>query len=443
MRFNILDDYDPHPGQARIRASIARFKNIIAGRRWGKDFCGSRDFIRKMFLQDFPKVRHLKPPSRRFIKYSKPHLHYWCVAPDHNIGKIQQRELFSIFPGDFQEDGSRWEYNDNTKELRILSGRILVEFKSADRPDTLVGTGLDGVYLTEFARFKEGAWSANIRPTLTDKSGWGIFTTTPLPRKWFLDIVALGDPESPTYHPAHANFFGKTIDNTRIRDIVEEVEIARKTLPAKYFRREYEASLECFDGQIYFEWDRTIHADPRIVHPRFDIVIAGVDWGYSKPGCIVVIGVIRKPKFNLYYLIDEEYESEILVESPDDSWVRRANLLKAKYGIKIFYCDSEDPGNVQTFRNHGINAVFAVKDVNDGIQSVATAMHISEITGNPNLYVDPESVPNFCKEVISYQWDEDEKPLEDQDDHSLDAARYAIHSFEKYGGTLAYVAQRD
>ena len=124
MAIRLFEDYRPHPGQTRFRNSTARFKNIVAGRRWGKDYSCAREFIRKVFTRDFPKVQHLKPPSERFAKYTKPLLHYWAVAPDYNIGKIQQREIFSIFPPEFQASTSHFNYDDNKKELRLLGSII-------------------------------------------------------------------------------------------------------------------------------------------------------------------------------------------------------------------------------------------------------------------------------------------------------------------------------
>jgi len=434
---SLFDDYKPHPGQARFRASKARFKNILAGRRWGKDHAGAREFIRKIVVEDYPKIRHLKMPSDRFIKYSKPLLHYWAVAPDFNIGKIQQREVFSIFPPEFQGNKSHFDYNDNSKELRIFGNRVLIEFKSGDRPETLVGVGLNGVYATEFARFKESAWGANIRPTLTDKRGWGIFTSTPLPRQWYLEHVALGDPKSETYNVNFENFFGRTLDNVRLEGIAEEVELARKTLPQKYFKREYEASLEIFEGQVYEEWTESIHCPYPFRHPRFDLVIAGVDWGFAQPGCILVLGVVRTGSGWSFYVIDEVYEKGLLVDGEGDTWIKRAHKLKAKYGVRVFYCDTAEPANITAFRAKGLNAVSADKDVNDGIQAVATALHISGLTGLPSLSVDKSKVKVLPVQIVQYQFDKDEKPLKEKD-HTCDTLRYAVHTFMKYGGVVGF-----
>jgi hypothetical protein len=439
MKISLLADYRPHPGQMKVEGSQVRFINIVAGRRWGKDYCGARKFVRKIFQDDYPKVAHVKMPTGRFLKYAKPLLHYWAVAPDYPIGKIQQREIFSIFPSEFQSSDVHFKYDDNAKELRLFGSRILIEFKSADRPDSLVGVGLNGVYCTEFARFKETAWDANIRPTLTDKLGWGIFTTTPLPRKWFMDIIDLGNPEHPNHHPQHQNIFGKTLDNIRLPHIVEEVEVARKTLQEKWFRREYEASLECFEGQVYEEWDAKIHLPSPFEAPYFDVVIAGVDWGFSEPGCILVVGVkFQKRGIPKFYVLDEVYERGLVVDGEDDSWVRRAQVLKMQYKIAAFFCDTSEPGYIQSFRNRGLNALFADKSVSDGIQSVATAIHISGFDGKPSLYVNAAKCLNLPRQILQYQYADDEKPL-GVDDHSPDALRYAIHTYLKHGGTTQYL----
>jgi len=438
MKIPIFGDYYPHPGQVRIDQCNARFINVVAGRRFGKDFGCARKFVKRIFLQDYPKIAHIKLPTQRFIKFAKPLLHYWAIAPDFNIGKIQQREIFSIFPPDFQASPSHFSYDDNKKELILLGGKILIEFKSADRPESLVGVGLNGVYCTEFARFKETAWSANIRPTLTDKQGWGLFATTPLPRKWFMDIVALGNPESDTYSASHANIFGLTIENTRLPNIVEEVAVAKATLPPRYFKREYEASLETFEGQVYEEWDQQVHAPLDLVLPKFDIVVAGVDWGFGDPGVIIVAGIKFRKGTPVFYLIHEEYESGVLVDGDDDTWVRRAKRLRDKYGIKIFYCDSAEPGNIRAFRNAGLNAVKAdKKEINDGIQSVAMALHVNDMTGLPSLYIVREKCPNTMREHLQYYYEKPEVPV-DEENHTCDTVRYIVHTFLKTGGMTGY-----
>ena len=441
MKINLFEDFRPHPGQLRVMRSRSRFRNIVAGRRWGKDYVGAREFIGKAFKEDYPAVAHVKMPTGRFVKYSKPLLHYWAVAPDYPIGKIQQREIFSIFPPEFQSSEAHFSYDDNKKELLLFGNRILIEFKSADRPDSLVGVGLNGVYCTEFARFKESAWSANIRPTLTDKLGWGIFTTTPLPKKWFLDFIDMGNPKHEKYHPAHENFYGRTLDNIRLPHILEEVEVARKTLPEKWFRREYEASLECFEGQVYEELSLPIHCPDEFPdNVRYDMVIAGVDWGFAKPGVILVIGVKNRPNNQVprFYVLDEIYEKGVMIAGKDDSWVKRAWILKSVYEIKAFYCDTAEPGYIQAFRDAGLPAFFADKTVSDGIQSVATVLHISGLDKETSLLINKAKCLNLPRELLQYQYDEDEKPL-DEDDHTCDALRYAIHTHLKYGGVTQYL----
>jgi hypothetical protein len=303
-----------------------------------------------------------------------------------------------------------------------------------------VAVGVDGVYCTEFARFKEIAWGANIRPTLTDKHGWGLFTTTPLPKKWFIDFIELSNPRNPDRRPDYETFFGKTVDNIRIRDVVEEVESARMSLPARWFRREYEASMEFFEGQVYEDWNPTVHCPKPFHHPRLDMVVAGVDWGYAQPGAIMVFGISLRGTMPTFYLLDESYDPGVLILAEDgESWTRRAKILQAKYGISIFYCDTAEPNNIQIFRNAGLNAVGADKDVWDGIQSVSRTLHVSETSGNCHFYVDGSKCPNFCREVVPYQWGEDEDPV-DENNHTLDAVRYVIHTFLKYGGNVQYLS---
>ncbi|MFP3468031.1 terminase large subunit domain-containing protein, partial [Leifsonia sp. SIMBA_070] len=74
-----------------------------------------------------------------------------------------------------------------------MKGYILIQFKSADNPKTLVSKGLDGVWLDEASKMKEQTWTGYLSYALADKGGWSVWTTTPEGMNWFYhDIVLNG-----------------------------------------------------------------------------------------------------------------------------------------------------------------------------------------------------------------------------------------------------------
>ena len=50
-----------------------------------------------------------------------------------------------------------------------------------------------------------------------------------------------------------------TSENTALPLLQKEVEIAKATLPVKYYKREYEASFDVFHGKIFDIFNEKIH----------------------------------------------------------------------------------------------------------------------------------------------------------------------------------------
>jgi len=457
----LFDDYWPHPHQYRVHTCGKRFVYVMAGRRGGKTKCGAREFLRRIFKK-YRKIAHLPYKAKYEIAGGapriKPRLHYWAVAPDYSLSKVQQRELFDVLP---PEQIAKWKASD--KEL-WLKGDILIEFKSAQNPDSLVAVGLNGMWVDEVARLRPTAWSGNLRPCLSDTGGWAIFTTTPLGKNWsYEEIYRLGNPKDALYEPEYANITWRTVDNIRVPLLADEVEKAKKTMPLKYFMREYEASLEIFAGQVYDNWEPYVHKVGEnnkhgIVRPprRFDRLICGVDWGYANPGCLILFGVKdtklrdiggnRIPKF---WALREIYKKRLPVVSPDpdaDSWVKEAKNLNAycmrKYGkaVEAFYCDPSEPAYIDYFLEADLPAQPANNAVGPGIQTVSTLMEPYSATGTPWLFYVEDSNDDYygCENLIeqkgSYRFKEDKEEPVKENDHAVDAERYALHTYvEEYG----------
>lgn len=461
---HIFADYWPHHFQHFVHTCGKRFVNILAGRRGGKTACGAREFVRRVVKQ-YKQIQHLPyhpSPHRAGTLKVKPRLHYWAIAPDYSLSLVQQREASEALPDSMKlPDGWR----ETTKQL-WLKGNVLIEFKSAQNPDKLVAVGLDGIWIDEVARLKRTAWNANLRPCLSDKMGWAIFSTTPLGKNWwFREIYLLGDPTSELHDPEYINITWKSKDNIRSPSLLVDVDKAKKTMPLKYFMREYEASLEIFAGQIYDNWNPYIHKiGPEnqlgISRPpkKFDKFICGVDWGWGDghPGCMVLFGIKETklvdgsgnpiPKF---WALREIYEERVHIVSPDpqaDTWVSRAKRLDAycyeKYGkhIESFYCDPSEPAYIDYFLDADLPAEAANNAVMPGIQTVSTLMQPHGDTGSPWIYYIEDSDDEYdgCENLVeqkgSYRFKEGtEEPLK-ENDHAVDAERYAIHSYvEEYG----------
>lgn len=141
-----------------------------------------------------------------------------------------------------------------------FSNGVFWELKSADKPESLVGVGLDVVVITEAARVKREAWTENIRPALSSPhrgprmagSGLAIFNSTPRGRNWFYQLHLRGQQflldrdtgqsvPNPDYDADWQSWQHPTSDNPHINPA--EIEAARRELPENVFRQEYLAEF--------------------------------------------------------------------------------------------------------------------------------------------------------------------------------------------------------
>lgn len=450
LRFRLFDDYTPHRRQVELHKCGARFAVVVAGRRGGKTYAGGREFMRRIFNEDLraavERVRQgeRKPWERPELlgKRVKPFLHYWCVAPTYDLGAYQQQEIFEILGGESSPLVLKWNENDHTLWLR---GGIKIEFKSAEREKRLVGSGLSGMWIDEAARVKEQAWTDNLQPTLADRQGWALLTTTPLGKNWLYREFW----ERTQYGPSEKQdkaFYGvhfRTVDNTHIPALVEEARRAKKVLPLAEYLRNYEASFEAFKGKIYGSFvdgdthlfgsgNRRARPNTALVRDKYDRIVAGVDWGYRNPGAIVVVAFTHDGAAEVLH---EEYASEVTVaptagRKRADSWVKRMRRLVEDYAVERFYADPSDADNIAQCRAAGLAILPARNAVIPGISVTAAMLEPREDRAGrsrPNLRI-ARRCENLRRELLTYQWqDETEAPVK-KDDHTCDALRYALYT---------------
>lgn len=238
-------------------------------------------------------------------------------------------------------------------------------------------------------------------------------------------IIMDTNPDSPE-HYIKKDFIdkadGKTIkevhwqltDNTFLTERYIENIIA--TTPSGVFTdRDIKGYWVTPEGIVYSDFDEKIHYIDSIENINFVKYIAGVDWGYSHFGAIVVIGIDDKGNYYLIEEIAKQFE-EI------DFWVNEAKKIKEKYGNIPFYCDTARPEYVQRFKKEHIKAIEADKAVLSGIEAVAS------LYKTHRLYILRPAVKRFREEIYMYVWKEKtDEPIKLFDDVQ-DTIRYAIYT---------------
>lgn len=157
----------------------------------------------------------------------------------------------------------------------------------------------------------------------------------------------------------------------------------------------------------------------------FDKIYCGMDFGYSSdPNALVKLHIDKKRK--RIYIFDEWYQAGM----NDDELLR---VCKEFFGKHIVTCDSAEPKTIDYLALGGINAVPAIK----GADSINRGIRFLQ---GYELIIDVRC-QNFKNEIEQYHWKEDKYGNAmaiacDENNHLLDATRYAIES-ETFAGEMA------
>lgn len=238
--------YQPHYFQLlfhtmRTGDSVTRFRHLVAGRRGGKTLSAAWEVLYyALHNRDYHRDFHSKD--------SDEPLWIWCLAKDYKLG----RPALLTFKKVLREAGltNGVEYRENkTEKYFEFSNGTLVEFKSADDPESLRGAGLDLMWIDEAAIIpNEDAWNV-VSPSLADKQGGTIFTTTPQGRNWYYKEFWVDGKERSDIGRVEY----RSIDNPYFHR--DEWMHYRRVYHPLLFKQEFEASFDALAGvELSGEW---------------------------------------------------------------------------------------------------------------------------------------------------------------------------------------------
>jgi len=382
--------------QRQIVAAPQRFKVACCGRRFGKTT-----------LAIWLMIREASQPNREIF----------YIAPTYRQAKMiawkkLKNKLLDL----------RWVKKINETELSIvLKNDSVISLKGADGgAQNLRGVGLDAVILDEASIIDEEAWTEVLRPALADKQGWALFISTPAGMNWLKDLYDLAEE----YPDEWASFQFTSLQGGNIPEA--EIEAARRTLDAKTFSQEFEASFVNFTGRIFYAFDRSYNLRawsgelPQQLH-------VGLDFNVDNNSAIIAVRINQ----DVLHIVDEIK----LMGSNTDEMVQE---IKTRYPTSNITVYPDPAGSARKTSaggrtDHSIlrTAGFRVlapnshNAVRDGINAVNARLRSS--TGITNLFVDPR-----CKYTIESLEKHTFKPnssIPDKDsgfDHFSDAIRYCV-----------------
>jgi hypothetical protein len=369
------------PIQGQIFRDRRRFRVVLAGRRGGKTVLGGMELLRG--AAECQGV-------------------YYYVAPTYRMAKDIAWDTYKrIIP-------DRWVRKKNESNLRIdLINGSTIYLKGSEDPDALRGPALNGVVLDECAFQEEYTWRSVIRPALSDRSGWGLFTTTPSPEGtagWFYEMILLlknadmADPGLEQLDPTQWTLYEYTsLQGGNIP--LHEIEEAKRTLAPEVFEREYEAKILSNTGLVascfsMLNVDSTVEDDENL--PLY----IGMDFN-NDPLTAICANIIRVNG----RAIELRVFNELNLKSAT-TW-DMAEVLNDLYGIDRRKIALPDPtgkrkqtsgvgaSDLQILRKAGITVYAPELPYNtaDGIRAVNAALRTAD--GEAHTKINPR-----CRELI-------------------------------------------
>lgn len=204
----------------------ARFKVIVAGRRWGKTILSLMYLLKEPFQSG----------ERR-----------WFITPTYRQGKMivfpVLRQMFSSFKNAKLNESEMSVVFENGAELAV---------KGADNEHNLRGVELTKAVMDEMAYIKSHVWEEIIMPMLATTKGECLFIGTPSGYDMMYELYSKGQSDNNWKSWQFTTLQGGFVSK-------EEVELARRTMDEMVFKQEFEGSFETTGNRAAWNFDRNIH----------------------------------------------------------------------------------------------------------------------------------------------------------------------------------------
>lgn len=400
--------YFPSVGQRAFHESPARFRVLIAGARFGKSLAAAKEILTVAMI-----------PGARI----------WICGPTYHLA---EKEFHYVLQDLHRLPHLRFA----AQHLNAASGKSFLRLpwgseiitKSADRPESLLGDEIDLLVISEASQLRREIWERFLRPRLGSRLGRAIIPTTPTGAgDWVHECYQRGhDPAFPDWQS-----FGPfaTCENPTFS--AAEYAAAKRSLAEEVFAEQYEGRFVRRSGLVYPEFSQPTHviAAPPPNWPEWGLY-RSIDFGFRNP--FVCLWATQHPRTGAWYVIDELYRREMLVEDA------AAEIRRRYQGIRIHATIADhDAEDRATLRRHGIPTIPAIKPVGPGIATIKNALRgrtpDATQTRIPSLFV-AAACKNLIAEFAQYAWDElpanamqNERPEPRKFmDHALDALRYLL-----------------
>lgn len=395
----------PHQHLFHLARYFFPYRGVFCGRGSGKTVCGLAEAL--MQATEYPgSVGYVFSPNFPMMR----------------------RNIFPTLSAPFLLGNPFWnnpgirEWNKADSSLTLENGSE-IWFVSLDSPERAEGANIDWAYVDEarlIRKFDE-AWmsiTARLRGSGKCKKPMlrnAYVTTTPdHPGSALFNIFE--NPKTVNYRLT-MSFRWSIYDNPKLdRNYLESMEHYNTGAYAKRFIFGEFAEV----GGVTFDFDSTRNVCDSV--PQLYNIRYGVDFGWTNPSAIVVVGFDADGRA---WVLDEFYEPRIRTEE----LISEAKLLVAKHGDGVLVCDRSEPGTIAELQRAGLKATPDDSKREDGIREIGSRLKDAG-DGKPRLLISTRCI-NLISELQTY----DEKIKEN--DHAVDALRYAIAGFSYARGRVS------
>jgi len=299
MTERTYEGFRPHKSQRRVIDSIvatdAKYHIACISRQWGKT----------IMAQNMVLYWAINDPGSVIL---------WVSPVYSQANRVQKELVRAISVG-----GVIKSNNYSANEITLLNGSQIY-FRSAERYDNIRGLTCDYGVIDEAAFIPNDAFREAIEPVFLVRGKRVLFISTPKGRNFFYDLYQLG--QSPD-HPNYIAYRGRSAESPFINN--EAIEEARKTLPDKVYKQEYEAEFIDDGGEVFTGLDAiTVSQWPK----KSGKVYCGIDVGRAEDYTVAtfidqqgqIIDIYRNNNANWSSMVSDivakakEYDAQCMVE---------------------------------------------------------------------------------------------------------------------------------
>lgn len=342
-----------------------------------------------------------------------------------------------IAPTYAQAKDVAWEYlkkftsgipltDSHETELRVdLPNGARIRLYGAENFDRMRGIYLDGVVMDEVGDMDPDAWTAVIRPALSDRRGWAIFIGTPKGDNHFATL----------WSNAITNGWSRLMLKASQTGLLPEDELqdARRSMSPEQYAAEYECSFDApVVGSYYGALIEEADADKRITgvpvernHP----VHTAWDLGIGDSTAIWLVQAVGREIHVVDYIENHGVGLEW--------YVQQLNARGHMYGMHLLPHDAQarelgtGKTRIEMLQSLGLNAMLVPNHrVDDGINAARLLI--------ARCWFDREKTAKGVQALKNYRREFDNKrktfkdaPLHDWSSHGADAFRYLAMGIER------------